>query len=110
MARPLRIEYPGAFYHVMNRGQRQVAKTNNEYLRRDPLTSIGGCAANTVRTTDWRWGNPYDPPYMGVKYAMYTMEHEPCLKGILMLDLPFTVAVDTCLLPWDLGTLLFKGD
>jgi putative transposase len=21
MARPLRIEYPGAFYHVMNRGQ-----------------------------------------------------------------------------------------
>ena len=23
MARPLRIEYPGAFYHVMNRGQRQ---------------------------------------------------------------------------------------
>ena len=25
MARPLRIEYPGAFYHVMNRGQRQDA-------------------------------------------------------------------------------------
>ncbi len=23
MARPLRIEYPGAFYHVLNRGQRQ---------------------------------------------------------------------------------------
>jgi len=21
MARPLRIEYPGAYYHVMNRGQ-----------------------------------------------------------------------------------------
>ena len=25
MVRPLRIEYPGAFYHVMNRGQRQDA-------------------------------------------------------------------------------------
>jgi REP element-mobilizing transposase RayT len=25
MARPLRIEYPGAFYHVLNRGQRQEA-------------------------------------------------------------------------------------
>ena len=25
MARPLRIEYPGAFYHVINRGQRQEA-------------------------------------------------------------------------------------
>jgi putative transposase len=23
MARPLRIEYPGAFYHVMNRGNRR---------------------------------------------------------------------------------------
>ena len=25
MARPLRIEYPGAFYHVINRGQRREA-------------------------------------------------------------------------------------
>ena len=25
MARPLRIEYPGAFYHVLNRGHRQGA-------------------------------------------------------------------------------------
>jgi hypothetical protein len=24
MARPLRIEYPGAYYHVMNRGNRRV--------------------------------------------------------------------------------------
>ena len=23
MVRPLRIEYPGAYYHVINRGQRQ---------------------------------------------------------------------------------------
>ena len=23
MARPLRIEYPGVYYHVMNRGNRQ---------------------------------------------------------------------------------------
>lgn len=51
MTRPLRIEYPGAFYHVMNRGQRQdaivdddydrelrqVVKANNGYLRRNPL-------------------------------------------------------------------------
>ena len=25
MVRPLRIEYPGAYYHVINRGQRQEA-------------------------------------------------------------------------------------
>lgn len=33
MARPLRIEYPGAFYHVMNRGleRRQVFTDSSEY-------------------------------------------------------------------------------
>ena len=33
MARPLRIEYPGAFYHVMNRGQRQDAIVDDDYDR-----------------------------------------------------------------------------
>jgi putative transposase len=30
MARPLRIEYPGAFYHVLNRGQRQEAIVDDD--------------------------------------------------------------------------------
>lgn len=34
MARPLRIEYPGAFYHVMNRGQRQDAIVDDDYDRK----------------------------------------------------------------------------
>jgi len=33
MARPLRIEYPGAVYHVMNRGlARQAQKRGHYYL------------------------------------------------------------------------------
>ena len=33
MSRPLRIEYPGAWYHVMNRGRRreEVFTENNDY-------------------------------------------------------------------------------
>ena len=34
MARPLRIEYPGAYYHVINRGK------NIKILRCDPLLSL----------------------------------------------------------------------
>jgi len=30
MARPLRIEYPGAFYHILNRGQRQEAIVDDD--------------------------------------------------------------------------------
>ena len=30
MARPLRIEYPGAFYHVMNRGNRRQTVFESE--------------------------------------------------------------------------------
>ncbi|HBN26691.1 MAG TPA: hypothetical protein DD405_04395, partial [Desulfobacteraceae bacterium] len=33
MARPLRIEYPGAYYHVMNRGNRQEDIFKNDYDR-----------------------------------------------------------------------------
>ena len=34
MARPLRIEYPGAFYHIMNRGQRRDAIVDDDYDRK----------------------------------------------------------------------------
>ncbi len=33
MARPLRIEYPGAYYHVMSRGNRQEDIFKNDYDR-----------------------------------------------------------------------------
>jgi hypothetical protein len=40
MARPLRIEYPGAWYHVMNRGRRK--EEINTYSRSGVLISGGG--------------------------------------------------------------------
>lgn len=34
MSRPLRVEYPGAWYHVMNRGRRsdRIFELRNDYL------------------------------------------------------------------------------
>ena len=41
MARPLRIEYPGAFYHVINRGQRQEAIFDDDRDRERFLSCLG---------------------------------------------------------------------
>ena len=44
MARKLRIEYPGAIYHVMNRGDRREAIFRDEEDREQFLTTLGqGC-------------------------------------------------------------------
>ena len=40
MARPLRIEYPGAFYHVINRGQRQDAIVEDDRDREHFLSFL----------------------------------------------------------------------
>ena len=41
MARPLRIEYAGAFYHVINRGQRQEAIFDDDRDRERFLSCLG---------------------------------------------------------------------
>jgi REP element-mobilizing transposase RayT len=41
MARPVRIEYPGAFYHVMNRGQRQAAIYEDDADRQRFVLGLG---------------------------------------------------------------------
>ena len=40
MARPLRIEYPGAFYDVMNRGQHQDATVGDDHDRERFLSCL----------------------------------------------------------------------
>ena len=42
MPRKLRVEYPGAIYHVMNRGDRQEPIFLDEEDRRLFLTNLGG--------------------------------------------------------------------
>jgi hypothetical protein len=53
MARPLRIEYAGAFYHVLNRGQRRYAP----YLAQpagDPFADVvGGAILSSPPFAEW---------------------------------------------------------
>ena len=50
MARPLRIEYPGAIYHVLSRGDRREAIFRTEADRKLVLDLLG----RTCRQTEWQ--------------------------------------------------------
>lgn len=49
MARPLRIEYAGAFYHVTSRGNAQEAIYRNDEDRKEFLTLL----SNTSKRYNW---------------------------------------------------------
>ncbi len=50
MARKLRIQYSGAMYHVMNRGDRREAIFDDDQARHRFLSTLG----ETCAKTDWR--------------------------------------------------------
>jgi len=50
MARVLRIEYTGAIYHVMSRGDRREAIFRDDADRRHFITALGEVCAKT----DWQ--------------------------------------------------------
>jgi len=50
MARKIRIEYPGAIYHVMNRGDRREPIFQDDFDRRRFLETLG----ETCAKTDWQ--------------------------------------------------------
>ena len=54
MARKLRVEYAGAIYHVMNRGDRREPIFNDDADRQCFLTTLG----ETCAKTGWRHRNP----------------------------------------------------
>jgi len=47
MARKLRVEYPGAIYHVMNRGDRREDIFRDDEDRRRFLVALGESCAKT---------------------------------------------------------------
>jgi REP element-mobilizing transposase RayT len=47
MARKLRIEYPGAIYHVMNRGERREAIFHDDTDREGFLRALGEACQKT---------------------------------------------------------------
>ncbi len=49
MARKLRVEYPGAIYHVMNRGDRREPIFRDDEDRQKFLTTLGEACVKTGR-------------------------------------------------------------
>ncbi len=47
MARPLRIQYPGALYHVMSRGDRREDIFLDDYDRESFLATLGQACEKT---------------------------------------------------------------
>ena len=47
MPRKLRIQYPGAIYHVMNRGDQREAIFRDDDDRQKPLTTLGEAGMKT---------------------------------------------------------------
>jgi putative transposase len=57
MARSLRIEYPGAYYHVMARGNRRAAIFKDDANRRFFLKALGEACGMTSKAIGV---SPYD--------------------------------------------------
>lgn len=47
MARKLRVEYPGAIYHIMNRGDRREPIFADDFDRRRFVETLGEACAKT---------------------------------------------------------------
>ncbi len=54
MPRKLRVEYPGAIYHLMNRGDRREAIFKNDEDRKLFPTTLGECCGKTKSTASQR--------------------------------------------------------
>ena len=59
MARKLRVEYAGAIYHLMNRGDRREPIFRDDKDRERFLETLGERAQESVRNMD-RFGHPTD--------------------------------------------------
>jgi putative transposase len=55
MARPLRIEYPGAIYHVLSRGDRREAIFRTEADRKLFLDLLANLPADWVADLNLLW-------------------------------------------------------
>src|SRR6266496_6560579 len=63
MPRKLRVEYPGAIYHVMNRGDRREPIFRDDADRKLFLATLDECCGKT----DWRRLHPNGAPGTGVR-------------------------------------------
>ena len=70
MARKLRIQYPGAIYHTMNRGDRREPIFLDDKDRGQFLQTLG----EACQKTDWQvhvWHQPVQPPPQRIRACLF---------------------------------------
>ena len=67
LARKLRVQYPGAIYHVMNRGDRREPIFKDDADRQRWVETLGECCAKT----NWQIGGPWLAPRRSVQSPIW---------------------------------------
>lgn len=114
MPRALRIEYPGAIYHITNRGDRREPIFRDDLDHKKFLTTLAEACTKTdwqvhayclmnfelyatnqctvrAKKTDWRWGrwasqarHKLVAPSLVVRFANRGLDYEPLCEGKLI--------------------------
>ena len=65
------------------------------------LFFTSGCASTLFRGVAKAEGRPMDVTYPSVRYAGDALKHPSKLTPLILIDLPFSAALDTVMLPFD---------
>ena len=65
------------------------------------LFFTSGCASTLLRDITKANGGRMDITYPSVRYAADSFKHPSKLTPLILIDLPFSVALDTVMLPFD---------
>lgn len=65
------------------------------------LFFTSGCASTLFRGVAKAEGRPMDVTYPSVRYAGQALKHPSKLTPLILIDLPFSAALDTVMLPFD---------
>ena len=65
------------------------------------LFFTSGCASTLLRDITKANGGRMDVPYPSVRYAGDSLKHPDKLTPLILIDLPFSAALDTVMLPFD---------
>ena len=65
------------------------------------LFFTSGCASTLFRGVTKANGRPMDVTYPSVRYAGDALKHPSKLTPLILIDLPFSAALDTVMLPFD---------
>ena len=82
MLRAMRVEYPGAIYHVMNRGDRREDIFTNEVDRQDLLKTLAEACLKTAHPRSAQYERGAEDDFLSVtpepSVQLEAMPRDPC--------------------------------